>query len=177
VFGIFSELIVSIWANDERSKYKNLGRPTIRSGIADRGSTLDFTLVDRTTGLAYVSEMKCEIEYQNFKFFVLDGVDKIAHHRKPAFDAFLTAAKSPDAQDAYVAKSKIECSGAVLIWGAITSVGREEVIAATGLHDVLSIEDICDELARWQNAEYLEFLQTRRDWCDRLFDGLESRSR
>lgn len=172
VFGIFSEQIVSLWADNARSPYENLGRPTLKIDETDRGHTLDFTFRERASGRVYVSEMKCEIEYQNFKFFVLEHVSHLDHHKKPAFEAFLRAAHPTDSQTIYVGRRKMDSDGAILIWGAASPEGRRGVIEAKGFHDVLSVEDICADLAAWECLRYAELIQQRREWCNRLFDGL-----
>ena len=46
VFGVFSEELVRIWANDSRAPYANLGRPTLRqsdAGVKSK-SCCKFTL-------------------------------------------------------------------------------------------------------------------------------------
>lgn len=80
VFGIFSEEIVRQWASDPRCPYENLGRPTLRKRGDRVGSTLDFTLRHKSTGKSYVTELKCEIEYQNYKYLVLSDIKQLNHH-------------------------------------------------------------------------------------------------
>lgn len=172
VFGIFSENIVSIWASHERSAYQDLGRPTIRIEAGGQGHILDFTLRDRRTGKIYICEMKCEIEFQNFKYFVLESASQLDHHRKPAFEIFLKAARPENSLTTTVNREEIEADGAILIWGAVTPSGRNEVVSAKGLHDVISIEDICADLTKWECSRYADFVEERRAWCNRLFDGL-----
>jgi len=94
IFGIFSEEIVSLWAQDERARYDSLGRPTINTPGDNRRYALDFTLRERSSGNIYVAEMKCEIEYQNFKYFVLERVERLEHHKKPAFEGLFELAPS-----------------------------------------------------------------------------------
>jgi hypothetical protein len=157
IFGIFSEEIILLWASDERAPYESLGRPTIKTPGDNRGHTLDFTLRQRSSGKIYVAEMKCEIEYQNFKYFVLEQVEQLEHHKKPAFEALLKAARSSPVQTAYVGGKSINMHGAILIWTSVTPEGKEAVMASKGFHDVLSIEDICHDLSvephRVQNAD------------------------
>ena len=172
VFGVFSERIVSIWTGDDRSPYENLGRPTIKTGEAGRGYTLDFTLRERATGNVYVSEMKCEIEYQNFKYFVLEQVSHLTHHKKPAFEAFLRAARPTADQTIFVGGESITPVGAILIWGAVAPQGRDDVIRAMGFHAVLSIEEICADLASWKCVRYRALIEQRQKWCNELFAGL-----
>ncbi len=73
VFGIFSEDIVRLWAASPGSPYEDLGRPTVCFDGAAKGSTLDFTFRNRASNKIYVAEMKCEIEYQAFRYFVLNA--------------------------------------------------------------------------------------------------------
>lgn len=172
VFGIFSEEIVRIWARDERSPYDCMGRPTIKSKDGGKRYTLDFALRSRATGHLYVTEMKCEIEYQNFRYFVLEGTEQLTHHNKPAFKEFLDSAKCVPSQAITVDGKPVETHGAILIWGATTARGKLAVMESTGIHDVLSVADICHDLATWGNAEYYDLLTTRSMWCAELFSGL-----
>ena len=172
LFGIFSEEIVRIWARDERSSYACMGRPTIKSTDSGKGYTLDFALQSRATGQIYVTEMKCEIEYQNFRYFVLERVEQIAHHDKPAFKKFLDSAKCSQSQAIIVDGKPVKTHGAILIWGATTPQGKRAVMESTGVHDVLSVADICLDLIEWGNAEYHNLLATRSKWCLELFSGL-----
>ena len=70
LFGIFSEDIVRIWAADEKCHYEDLGRPSIR--FEDKTYTLDFTFQHKQSRKVYIVEQKCEIEFQNYKFFILN---------------------------------------------------------------------------------------------------------
>jgi hypothetical protein len=172
IFGIFSEEIISLWAYDERAPYESLGRPTIKTPGDNRGHTLDFTLRERSSGNIYVAEMKCEIEYQNFKYFVLEQVEQLKHHKKPAFEALLKAARSSPDQTAYVGGKSINTHGAILIWSSVTSEGKKAVMASKGFHDVLSIADICHDLSSWNHTGYRTLIAQRQEWCNDLFGGL-----
>jgi len=70
VFGIFSERIVEIWCQNPKAPFSNIGRPTIYYDEEGNYCTLDFLLKDEK-GELFVTEMKCEIEYQRYKFFTL----------------------------------------------------------------------------------------------------------
>lgn len=174
LFGIFSERIVAHWANDERAPYENLGRPTLKTSEDTRGHTLDFTFRCRSSGRSYASEMKCEIEYQNFKYFVLERTQQLDHHRKPAFEAFLGSARYPEKYAVRIKGNEVEIDGAILVWGAVSSSAKSEVMSDKGFHDILSIEEICQDLVTWRNPEYLEMIEQYRAWSNRLFDGLIS---
>lgn len=84
VFGIFSEDIVRLWAKDDRSPYEDLGRPTVKQNCATKGYTLDFTLRHAETKKTYISELKCEIEYQNYRYLVLTDTSQLDHHKRPS---------------------------------------------------------------------------------------------
>lgn len=172
LFGIFSERIVSIWAGDMRAPYENLGRPTVRGAQDVRGHTLDFTLRERATGKVYVSEMKCEIEYLNFRFFHLENVGQLCHHAKPAFEAFRKSALAPARMDVRVGGKSVPIDGAVLIWGSVCPEAKGRIQTEAGFHDILSLDCICSDLARWQNPDFLGMIGQYRAWSDRLFDGL-----
>jgi len=174
MFGIFSERIVSLWCDDERSPYQDIGRPTVKTRVADRGYTLDFTLRDRKTGALYVAEMKCEIEYQSFRYFILTDAEQLKHHKKPAFEVFLRLARPSEDLQVWVGKQKMATAGAILIWGAMSPSGRTSAIEAFGLRDALSLDDMCRDLISWKCPRYESLLSQRRAWSIQLFDGLLS---
>jgi hypothetical protein len=175
VFGIFSEEIVRIWAGDARAPYEEVepgGRPTLKAAGATRGHTLDFLLRDRSTHQVFVVEMKCEIEYQDFRYFVLEKPEQLEHHTKDAFRAFLAAAGAGSRPSATVRGQEVAYDGAILIWGAVSEEGRQAVRAQTGLRDVLSMEAICADLATWRDPHYAQLLQDRLRWSREMFEGL-----
>ena len=160
VFGYFSEEIVRIWAADERASYEDLGRPTLFRPEEKRGSTLDFCFRSRQTGKVFVAELKCEIEYQGYRYLLLEQVDRLRHHAKPAFNSFLRLARGDGVCTVTVAGRQQAIDGAVLIWGAASAQGRLLVQQETGIHDVLTMEEIIADLQQWENAEYLAFLNS-----------------
>lgn len=161
-----------VWAHDPRSVYEDLGRPTIRKPGERLGSTLDFTLRNKVTGKVFVAEMKCEIEYRNYRYLVLSDAAQLAHHTKPAFKAFLDVAAGEPSQKVCVGGKEVPVDGAILIWGAATAEGREAVVREYGISEVLSIAEIIDELRAWETEPYLEFIEQRRQWANELFDAL-----
>jgi hypothetical protein len=79
--GIFSENIARIYFSSPYSDYKDLGRPTInKKNMSDRGSTLDFTLENKKTKKIYICEMKCELEFEKYKYLELNDIRQIKHH-------------------------------------------------------------------------------------------------
>lgn len=175
VFGIFSEEIVRIWANHDGASYAELvpgARPTLKALGETRGHTLDFALRHKATGQVFVAEMKCEIEFQNFRYFVLDRAGQLDHHAKEAFRAFLAAAGDAPRPRAFVKGREVIYDGAILIWGSVTEAGRKAVMEHAGLHDVLSVEQICQDLVSWRSRRYAELLEKRLRWSRELFEGL-----
>lgn len=78
LFGLFSEQVVRMWCAQPDAPYEDLGRPTIREPDDSRGSTLDFTLRDRSSGQTYVAELKCELEFANYRYLQLSHADQSA---------------------------------------------------------------------------------------------------
>lgn len=174
VFGIFSESIVQIWAQDERAPYRNLGRPTLIANSPVRSPTLDFLFECRSTGRRFVVEQKCEIEFNGFRYFTLTSPDQLKHHIKPAFAAFLAAANgSGPARDWKVGSQRMAVDGAILVWGAVTSGGRAAVMEETGLHDVIGLDRIIAECAEWKPEAYCRLVSDRRRWSEELFAFLD----
>lgn len=172
VFGIFSEEIVRMWASDPRCRYEDLGRPTLRKHGEKLGSTLDFTLRNKATGKSYVAELKCEIEYQNYKYLVLSDIKQLAHHSKAAFVALLDAAVRNPEQQTFVGGKDLEIDGAILIWGAATHEGRRAVIEAYGFSEVLTMADIIHDLRGWGCESYRKLVEDRRSWSNQMFEAL-----
>lgn len=172
VFGIFSEEIVRIWASDPRAPYEDLGRPTLRAEGEKSGSTLDFTFRSRETGKVYVAELKCEIEYQDYRYLVLAESRQLGHHSKPAFAALLAAATKQPQLRAYVAKKEIQIDGAILVWGAATPEGITLVCAEKGFSAVLTLAEIINDLQSWKSEAYRALLESRRAWSNQMYDAL-----
>ena len=169
IFGIFSEEIIRIWARDKRSLYSiHDRRPTLYK--ENSKYTLDFLL--EKNGEIFVSEMKCEIQYQNYKYWRLVDTQQLQHHlKKRAFNLFLSLSRDPKSV-IVKAGSRIEIAGTVLVWGAATPKGIEAVKRQFGISDVLTVESCIRDLVNWSNQEYSEFLRMRERWLSSLFANL-----
>ena len=174
LFGIFSEDIVRFWCTSPDSPYENLGRPTIKrpDGSGGRGCTLDFTFRSRTDGRVYIGEMKCELEYQAYRFLTLESPAQLKHHSLEAFNVFLDVAKNPANYLVTVNGISQSVDGSILVWGRVTEQGRKSVIEKHGLSAILTIEEIINDLLIWENQEFVEFVNKREKWCQELFAGL-----
>ena len=172
VFGIFSEEIVHCWCNDTRSPYENLGRPTLLNTTTGRRYTLDFTFRSRVSGHVYVGEMKCELEYENYQYLILESPTQLQHHMGEAFKLFLGTATSPATCRVNVQGKPQSVDGAILVWGQCTPQGQAAVVGEYGLHAVLAVDTMIRDLQRWQSQEFAKLLATKESWCQYLFAGL-----
>lgn len=172
VFGIFSEEIVKIWASDSRAPYLDIGRPTLKKHGAIKGLTLDFTFLHKSSNKLFVVELKCEIEYQNYKYLVLTNLNQLEHHKKDAFLTLLDAAIQNPNQQIFVNKKEVKIDGAILIWGAATVEGCKVVMDAKGFFDILTLERIICGLKAWRSEPYSKLLEDRRLWANEMFDAL-----
>ncbi len=170
VFGIFSEEVVRIWCRDENSAYVDIGRPTIFNSIG-KYVTLDFSMKD-LNGRIFVSELKCEIEYQNYKYATLTSAEQLVHHKKEAFSLFCAAATEKVAVK--ISGQNIESSGAILIWGDATEDGISGVKAMHGFHDILTISNMVRDLNRWKNQEFAGMLSERESWVADMCKSLNA---
>jgi hypothetical protein len=173
VFGIFSEEIASIWFDSSQSTYKNLGRPTVYGiSLDERRYTLDFALEEKEGKRIYIAEMKCELEYQNYKYLELNKYEQLDHHTGEAFNRFISFASNPKKYKVNVSGKPVIAHGSVLIWGAITQKGKEDVIRKTNIYDVLSLEEMMNDLLHNNEDRFNKLLDTRKEWCTYLFEKL-----
>ena len=139
---------------------------------------MDFTLRHKKSNRIYVAEMKCEIEYQDFQYLVLTSNEQLDHHKKPAFQAFLRAAREPSAARVTIRERSVRrpvlVDGAILIWGAATPRGCADVREKSKLADVLTVESMVDDLTRSNDKCYDVMLKDRRKWCNEMFYGLSA---
>lgn len=177
VFGIFAEEIVRIWCSEPWSPYEDLGRPTILDENETRGDTLDFTLRSKEDGRTFIGEQKCELEFESYRYLTLANVSQLTHHTGRAFQRFLAIAKDPAAFRVTVKGREITPSGAVLVWGCVSADAQEPVIAATGLHAVISLEMVIEELLARDTDAYKRLMNDRERWASEMFGVLAGRGR
>jgi len=195
IFGIFNELPVRIWCGNEKSIYKDLGRPTLHFKDQDkkRHFTYDFLFEDENEK-KYVVEQKCEISYQKYEFLTLKCEKQLLHHikaekneKKPvnAFNKFLEIAENPQCEGNVISykkennKSQIKIDGAILIWGSVEedemgnkSKAVKELQEKFGFVEILSVEKIISDLIFWKDKAYLDFLEEKRKLTNSFFDFL-----
>ena len=165
VFGIFNEEIVGVWCRDERTPYNDLGRPTLYEP-GSRWSTLDFALVHRDGGNPLVTEMKCELAWDNFKYLQLVDAGQLDHHKGVAFKRFLTLAHDSSAHEVKVAGKPIAVGGTALVWGSVSEEGRQSVRAKTGIDVILSLEGMVNDLIEWRSEPYRQLIGDASPGCE-----------
>ena len=175
LFGLFNEEVVQNWCACPTAPYENLGRPTLWIS-GKRGSTLDFTLRLRDTGEIFIAEMKCWLEFDNYRYLrLVDSVQlqRIVNQKLAgsAFQEFLQLAQNPTIFDVRVGSRPLPnlVSGAILIWGATSDSGRKAVIADYNFADVLSVETMLDDLHIWMPTRWTERINQLRQWSEELF--------
>lgn len=175
LFGIFSEDIVRKWCADSRAPYRDLGRPTVRFRTERRGRTLDFTLQSRRDGLIFVGELKCELEFENYRYLRLMSSSQLDHHKGEAFAKFQDIARNAHKYIVTVDRKDISVAGSILVWGSVTTDGCLTVIRENGFADILSLEEIIADLLDWGNEDYCRLVEDRATWCHYLFNKLVAR--
>jgi hypothetical protein len=172
LFGLFSEDVVRAWCACPEASYDDVGRPTLCIHGESRGHTIDFTLRHRESSRTYVAEMKCELEYNGYRYLRLTSADQIQHHTSVEFGKFLAAARNPRALVIRCKGIPIEVDGAILVWGTIAPEGRIAAMNKYGLADVLSVEQMILDLQNWAPDRWTEFVDPFRRWTIELFDFL-----
>ena len=175
VFGIFSERIVRIWCQNPKAPFSNLGRPTIYYGGEGKYYTLDFLLKDKN-GELFVTEMKCEIEYQRYKYFTLSDPKQIVHHDKNAFRKFLQLGQDPNQYSVKVKGEEKPCiKGIALIWGRVNQEKKHLISAEYNISHILCLESITNDLLNWDDSNYKNLIKDRMTWMEELFNGLANK--
>lgn len=177
LFGLFNEDVVRNWCRCPQAPYEDLGRPTLwKKGSPTLHPTLDFTLRERALGgRTFVAEMKCELQYEGYKYLRLTDAGQLTHHAKApgiAFKWFLESALAPGAFDVRVAGKPVLVDGTILIWGAVAPEGSAAVNDAYGISAILSVEAMIRDLRRWQPAHWVARVRQLRLWANQLFDVL-----
>jgi len=179
VFGVFNEDIVRIWCKNQESSYTDLGRPSFYNSKGKyTHTTLDFTLED-TDKHAYVAEMKCELAFEKYKYLELDLVTDLRHHKKIGFKRFLKMAREPGAFEVRIAGengTKIPIKGAILIWGHVNTEHRDEIAKHFNFHDILSLQDIINDLIEWNDKEYYDYIAGKHEWITEMINYLSIKS-
>jgi uncharacterized HAD superfamily protein len=178
--GIFSENIARIYFSSRYSDYKDLGRPTIKKkNSSDRGSTLDFTLENKETKKIYICEMKCELQFENYKYLELNDIEQIRHHieHKEAFRRFLDLALNKEQYIVNVTKANkkdINIDGIILLWGKIAEEEMETIKKEYKLFDVLSLEKMINKMIEKKYSEYNDFINEKEEWVKYFFEKIKN---
>jgi hypothetical protein len=177
LFALFSEQVVRAWCACPNAPYEDLGRPTLCEPGLTRGHTLDFTLRRLDRDATYVAELKCELEYEGYRYLQLTSADQLRHHTSPAFSKLLRVASDPLALDVRRHGHPTSVDGAILVWGAVAPEGRDAVMKEYAFADVLSVEAMLADLHTWAPVGWTEFVTRHRDWTSELFGFLDGSRR
>jgi hypothetical protein len=173
LFAFFSEEVVRHWSACEQAPYRDVGRPVVWDEDRSRYHVLDFTLERRSDGARFVTEMKCEIEFEGYRYLSLTTVDQIEHHvRGAAFQKLLRLGGNPRSLRVTIGGAEQSVAGAILVWGIVTPEGRSAAMTHHGFADVLSVEDMLRDLGEWRPQLWADWVATRRRWTDELFEWL-----
>ncbi len=133
LFAFLSEEVVRHWSACEQAPYRDVGRPVVWDEDRSRYHVLDFTLDRRTDGASFAAEMKCEIEFEGYRYLTLTGVNEIEHHvHGSAFQKLLRLARDPQTLRVTIGGAEQGVAGAILVWGIVTPEGRSAAMAHTG---------------------------------------------
>jgi len=149
--------------------------PTIYYGEEGKYCILDFLLKDKK-GELFVTEMKCEIEYQRYKFFTLSDPEQIVHHNKNAFRKFLQLGQNPNQYTVKVKGEEKPCiKGIALIWGRVDQEKKHLISSEYNISHILCLEAITNDLLNWNDSNYKNLIEDRMTWMEELFNGLVNR--
>jgi hypothetical protein len=173
LFGLFSEDVVRDWCEAPESPYAYVGRPTLFAPGEMRGFTLDFALQPAGSDGIFVSEMKCELEFERYRYLTLESADQLDHHRSPAFLRFLELSADPERYEVRVAGKPQRVLGTVLVWGVATEAGKAAVRKQYGVTEVLAVDELLLNLHAWGDATpWPQRIEKLRTWSNGLFDEL-----
>jgi hypothetical protein len=171
LFGMFSEEIVRVWARNDAAPYDYVGRPTLWRGR--QYFTIDHALRRKVDGKVFVAEQKAELAWAAYSQLRLVSARQVASHvGKPTFDWFLDLARSSESSIVKVSGRPVAIDGVVLVWGAITPIGRTEAIEQYGFENVLSLEAMLADLRDWEDPAWAARIVELRDWSGGLLAGL-----
>jgi len=173
--GLFAEKLVELWLKSPNCPYENLGRPSFYdSNDKYTHITLDFALRDKQTGEIFVTEMKSEIAYNNFKNVILD--DKVFDKklRKRPFEKFVDLANDTQLKGnktSIIVKvnfKKIDVTGCILIWNCAT---QKVIDDFKNNHHiiVITLESILKDI---EQTKLTEFFCKKRKYIDDFFNAV-----
>jgi hypothetical protein len=180
MLGIFSENLIDFWTANENCKYKNLGRPDIFDKSGNKLAQLDFTLQNKITGKCFIVEQKNLVAYNNGRIrnmtnegsFIksFESWSKTKSKHTPAWNIFLGPLNEYKVQ---VRGKPLSEFGKILIWSKVDVQNKSILCSKLSLDEILSLEQIHNELISWNDNIYIEWLNKRIDWTKELFNQLK----
>ena len=171
-FEVFNEKIAEIFFNSPFSEYESLGRPTI--WLNKKYYTLDFSLKNKITNEIFVCEMKCEMQYNNYKQLKLENIEQILTHRKEAFKYFLEIGKKNNTLIVKINKKEINVDGIIILWGKITDDLNEleKMKNEFRFKEILSLEEMINTMIQNNYDTYLNFINERKIWVNSFLNDI-----
>lgn len=178
VFGIFREEIVKYWVDNDQCEYEDLGRPTIIKKSDGGKVTLDYTfkkgetvfIVEQKNFYGYSNGRLAEISTSETFIEAFEQWSKSKAKQTLAWDYFLNF--DPNNYIVQVNKQETLVDGRILIWADYTNEGKQMLMEKLNLKDIISVNEILNDLRKWGDKKYLEFITSREKWVMELFNGL-----
>ena len=180
LFGIFSEEITRVWCS-ENARYSCLpGKPTVHYQSNHDGKnkktwrTLDFALRNNKDRKVYIAEQKCELVFEEGKRLCLRDESFVERYRGiEAFGCLLDIAKEPNVYEVTVGGRAVTPSGAILIVASATREGMEQARRLYGFADILTIENMLEDMHACSTDGLNKLIDKRKEWCCELFSMLK----
>jgi hypothetical protein len=171
--GLFSERIIDVWTRTNASPYSNIGRPTLKERPEGKDrSTLDFLFQNKKNEKRYIVEMKCWLEYDNYRFLSLNDPSQLTKIHSASFRRFLCMARQPDSYRVKSGQQFYEVNGSILVWGKVSQDASKKIKTHFGFADVISLESVINDLVHQRNKEYADLITRYSGQCRFLFDAL-----
>jgi hypothetical protein len=180
ILGVFSESIVDFWLANEKCPYRSLGRPSLYSNDNKKLATLDFIFQSKTDNKNYLVEQKCFFGFKNGRLSTM-STDEIfikefekwssaKANSTPAWKYFSNF--SEEAYEVKVKSEKIVIAGTMLLWASCEKEGAVKFQEKLGINKIIGIDSIINNLKEWEDSNYLNFIDTRKNWIIDLLDNL-----
>ena len=184
IIGVIGEDVTKYWLENVNCEYINCGRPTVY-WEGNQKATLDFLLKKREpgTGGLYLVEQKNFFAYQNGGLRTIEDIpefyenyekwSKRKSNSTPAWRIF-----NELNNHSYTIKVKDmdeinKAGGTILIWGDVTESAKLNFMEKYKFYDVIGITSMVEDLIRWKDSAFEEFILSRESWTQELFHNFK----
>lgn len=100
------------------------------------------------------------------------------HETKENFKLFLNLARNPHLYKISVKNEEnkkpktYEIDGAILLWGKVNPNSKTEIKNEKGFYDILSLEDMINDLQSWNDQNYIDYVNKIQNWTNFLYNNL-----